>query len=408
MKIPAVKFVASQPRPTLHAMELDLASAADLNALRGDGLPAAYIVRAPNLAGLRELKPLIIDRGTKHPAKPLAKLLLGRDKPILIDGAFASVVQLKRSVNALLANACTRGDRNVYFIGAPSAVFEVLQRQAIPRRIHVASSAETLLDHLRDELVPKEIANRYIGRSDQVQLVHHLIVCAARVDVPVLIVSETGTGKEIVARLIHEHSARKNETFVPVNCAAIPAALFESELFGHKRGAFTDAKADKEGLWKYASEGTLFLDEIADLDPIHQAKILRAMDSGEFRPLGGKIEIKSNARIIAATNRDLAGLVRAGRFREDLFYRLFAFQIATPPLRDHPDDIPLLARHFWGQITRDDQAVLPDDLVTELQTYRWPGNARELRAVLTRLRVLSTATRPGLNASLLRTVFYSI
>jgi transcriptional regulator with GAF, ATPase, and Fis domain len=299
MKIPAVKFAASEPRPTFHATELDLASPANLIALRGEGLPAVYVIQSPRLAGLRELKPLIIDRGRKNKATQLGKSLLGRDKPVLIDGEFKSVVQLKRSVNALLANARKQGDHNLYFIGAPVALFEDLHRQAQarvaddrPRRVFTGQS---LLDHLRQEPVPAEIAKRYVGQSERIELVRHLIVCAGRVDEPALIVGETGTGKEIVARLIHEQSDRKTESFVPVNCAAIPTGLFESELFGHIRGAFTGAVGSKQGLWSFATKGTLFLDEIGDLDLTQQAKILRAIDSGEFRPVGGRKSHTSQA-----------------------------------------------------------------------------------------------------------------
>jgi transcriptional regulator with GAF, ATPase, and Fis domain len=175
---------------------------------------------------------------------------------------------------------------------------------------------------------------------------------------------------------------------VPVNCGAIPSELFESELFGHKRYTFTDAKFDKKGLWESTGNGTLFLDEVGDLSLIHQVKILRALEENKIRPIGEAKEIRVNARVIAATNRDLFSMVKSGQFREDLYYRLRAFLLRTPVLRDHPEDIPTLARFFWKKIARDESASLPDGIMAELEAYSWPGNARELKAVLMSLHTL--------------------
>jgi transcriptional regulator with GAF, ATPase, and Fis domain len=168
----------------------------------------------------------------------------------------------------------------------------------------------------------------------------------------VLVLGDTGTGKEVIARSIHNYSARASEKFVPVNCGAIPSELLESELFGHKRFTFTDAKYDKKGLWEITGNGTLFLDEVGDLALIHQVKILRALEENKIRPIGEVKEIRVNARVIAATNRDLFSMVKAGHFREDLYYRLRSFLLRTPGLRDHPEDIPTLARFFWKKIAR--------------------------------------------------------
>lgn len=159
-----------------------------------------------------------------------------------------------------------------------------------------------------------------------------------------LILGDTGTGKELVARAIHDHSARRAKRFMLVNCGAIPYDLLESELFGHVKGAFTDATYDKPGLWELADKGTLFLDEIGDLHPNHQVKILRALEDKKIRPIGGTKEIEVDARIIAATNRDLFSMVQARQFREDLYYRLCPFPIYTPTLPDHPEDIPTITQ----------------------------------------------------------------
>ena len=193
---------------------------------------------------------------------------------------------------------------------------------------------------------------------------------------------DTGTGKEIVARSIYENSERRRHDFVTVNCGAIPRDLLENELYGHVKGAYTDAKEDKSGLWEAAGEGVLFLDEIGDLQPEHQAKVLRALEDAEIRKLGATKGTKVKARIIAATNRDLHAMVQTGQFREDLYYRLRGFLIRTPALREHPDDIPLLAQHFWQKINHGKRKILPPEILTELKSCRWPGNARELKMML--------------------------
>jgi DNA-binding NtrC family response regulator len=245
-----------------------------------------------------------------------------------------------------------------------------------------------LLDLLETWDVPQELVDRFVGDSRDAQLVRQLILRAARTSEPVLILGATGTGKEVVARSIHEYGPRRAERFTPVNCGAIPGDLLESELFGHERGAFTTAVRKKIGLWKVAGRGTLFLDEIADLGPGHQAKLLRTLQEGVVRPLGSTEEIAVHARVIAATNRDLYGMVREGEFREDLYYRLRSFMIETPNLQAHREDIPALAQFFWRQITDRPSASLSGPILSELEGRSWPGNARELRAVLANLHAL--------------------
>jgi DNA-binding NtrC family response regulator len=297
-------------------------------------------------------------------------------------------------VRALLRHAVEEGDANVFLIGADGRTFADLWARSepvpvvpasIPVSISPSPEATSLFSLLTELPVPESVRERFIGESQEARLVLQLILRAAGQEDPVLILGDTGTGKEVVARLIHDQSSRRLQTFTAVNCGAIPRELLESELFGYEKGSHSTATTRKTGLWQRADGGTLFLDEIADLSLDHQVKILRALEHGEVRPVGAEREVKVDARVVAATNRDLFGMMQDGEFREDLYYRLRSFMIRTPALRDHPSDIPMLADHFWKSITRDASAELPGDIVTELARYRWPGNARELRMVLSSL-----------------------
>jgi len=219
------------------------------------------------------------------------------------------------------------------------------------------------------------------------QEVHRLIEQAAATPAPVLVHGETGTGKELVARTLHELSARADGPFVAVNCAAMPETLLESEIFGHERGAFTDARDRREGCFELAHGGTLLLDEVAEMQPGTQAKFLRVLQEGAFRRLGGKTEIKVDVRVVAATNKDPVAAVRDGAFREDLYYRLNVFSLAVPPLRDRVEDIPLLVTGFFEEFNRkyDKRVASVDDAALEiLMSHAWPGNVRELRNVVER------------------------
>jgi DNA-binding NtrC family response regulator len=219
------------------------------------------------------------------------------------------------------------------------------------------------------------------------QEVHRLIEQAAATPAPVLVHGETGTGKELVARTLHELSARADGPFVAVNCAAMPETLLESEIFGHERGAFTDARDRREGCFELAHGGTLLLDEVAEMQPGTQAKFLRVLEEGAFRRLGGKTEIKVDVRVVAATNKDPVAAVRDGAFREDLYYRLNVFSLAVPPLRHRVEDIPLLVTGFFEEFNRkyDKRVASVDDAALEiLMSHAWPGNVRELRNVVER------------------------
>jgi transcriptional regulator with PAS, ATPase and Fis domain len=222
-----------------------------------------------------------------------------------------------------------------------------------------------------------------IGKSEAMQGVYDRILKAASTDASVVLLGETGTGKDLAATAIHRLSGRSRGPFVPVNCAAIPETLVESEFFGHRKGAFTGAQFDKQGLLAVADGGTLFLDEVAELGPSMQAKLLRALDSGEYAPLGGNGTRSSDVRIIAATNRTLAEALESGRLREDFYYRLNVIQIRLPPLRDRKEDIPLLAAHFIDVFGgKEGAGVLPGRIIERLYAHHWPGNVRELKSTI--------------------------
>jgi two-component system response regulator AtoC len=236
-----------------------------------------------------------------------------------------------------------------------------------------------------------------VGDGEGMQQLRATIERVAATRSTVLILGESGTGKELVARAIHDASPRRGRRFVAINCAAIPGALLESELFGHRRGAFTDAVRDKLGLFKEADGGTLFLDEIGELPLALQAKLLRALQDSEIRPVGDTQSIKVDVRLIAATLRDLADDVREGRFREDLYYRLNVLAVPVPPLRDRPEDIPQLARFFAQRHAQRHQLgeiELSDVAIEALARQPWPGNVRELENVMERAVVLADAV-PG-------------
>jgi len=235
----------------------------------------------------------------------------------------------------------------------------------------------------------RSAADGLVGRSGAMLGVYKQIALACASDAPVLVTGETGTGKELVARAIHRHGPRSSRPFVPVNCGALPEGLLESELFGHLRGAFTGAVADKKGLFEEARGGTIFLDEIGEMSPALQVRLLRTLELGEVRPVGSPRTTSVDVRVIAATHRDLERAAREGTFRQDLFYRLHVFAIHVPPLRERREDIPLLAGHFLaGFASRGRGTVsLTPGAAAALAAHDWPGNVRELENTLERLAV---------------------
>jgi DNA-binding NtrC family response regulator len=222
--------------------------------------------------------------------------------------------------------------------------------------------------------------------------VFSLVEKIAASELPVMIRGESGTGKDLVARAIHFQGPRRRRPFLSENCAAIPESLLESELFGHVRGAFTGADRAREGLFERADGGTLFLDEVGDMPPPMQAKLLRVLEDGLVRPVGGEKVIPVNVRVVTATHRDLAGEIRAGRFRQDLLYRLQVLTIELPPLRERPGDIALLVASFLERIARErgrKPTPIDDGALAILERHAWPGNVRELQNVLQRLDLLA-------------------
>ncbi|MGQ9617819.1 MAG: sigma-54-dependent transcriptional regulator [Candidatus Aminicenantia bacterium] len=230
-----------------------------------------------------------------------------------------------------------------------------------------------------------------IGESKQIREIKQLIEDIAPTNGRVLITGENGTGKELVARLIHEKSSRRYKRFAEINCAAIPDELIESELFGYVKGAFTNALKDKKGKFLLADGGTLFLDEIGDMSLKTQAKVLRVIEEQKFEPLGSTESIKIDTRIISATNKDLQIEIRKGNFREDLYFRINVIPIYVPPLRERKDDIPLLAKHFHKEFSEEygrKPKELTDEALEKLTNYSWPGNVRELRNLIERLVIM--------------------
>ena len=254
------------------------------------------------------------------------------------------------------------------------------------RCIDAVSSARTSCsDGVMKSVRPGEPALEMIGRSHEMLTLGRLIKRVGPSGTPVLIDGESGTGKELVARALQRSSTRRYGAFVTVNCAALPEQLLESEFFGHEKGAFTGASAAKQGLFESADGGTLFVDEVGELAPSLQAKLLRVLEDGTFRRVGSLKELRADVRVIAATNRNLFSEVSAGRFREDLYYRLNVITLHVPPLRERRGDVSLLASAFIGDDWR-----LDNDAAQAMERYRWPGNVRQLKNAITRAKVLAS------------------
>ncbi|MBN1474495.1 MAG: sigma-54-dependent Fis family transcriptional regulator [Syntrophaceae bacterium] len=370
-------------------------------------VPIVWVITTDQFPSLQKFGNVIEDLGQKHKGRQLSLILSRRKLIPLLDGDFSSVGKLLQSITIFLKSNTT--PRNLYIIGTSKEINASLRRR-FKLDTRKTSYASSDIGHSNPAEVNEKIsavpASSFIGNSEDACRVRDLIQRAADVDMPVLITGDTGTGKEIVASEIHKFSKQKHPgQLVPVNCGAIPPYLLDSELFGHVKGSFTGAIKNKKGLWIVANNGTLFLDEIGDLTLDHQAKILRALQEGKVRPVGAQDEESANARIVAATNRDLLSMVQARHFREDLYYRLRYFIIHTPTLRDHPEDIPIIVKEKWKKITKKEGVPkLDDDLIDMLRNYTWPGNVRELMMILHNLYGLYR-TETNLGASHLRKVF---
>ena len=292
-----------------------------------------------------------------------------------------------------MSEANDKTQRATITLGDGSRV-ELAITPASGRTVDMARALEAVRSELSVHDKPKDLGGSYrglVGRSPAMQALFRMVEKVAPTQATVLITGENGTGKELVARAIHDGSTRTKAPFVAANCSAFNDNLLESELFGHKRGAFTGATFDKRGLFEEADTGTFLLDEVGDMTPALQVKLLRVLQEGTFLPVGGTQTKKVDVRIIAATNRDLAALVKQGRFREDLYYRLHVVALRTPPLRDRGEDLARLIEHFLQRLGERHGRVKTLDPLTfeKLKAHRWPGNVRELQNEMERIWVLS-------------------
>ncbi|HEX3473183.1 MAG TPA: sigma-54 dependent transcriptional regulator [Silvibacterium sp.] len=320
----------------------------------------------------------------KSPAGPGLELLeevkmLHPGIAVIIMTAFATVASAVEAMRIGAADYLTK----------PFALDElaaVLERAAERRTVDVASR------QLRDKLRAQQGLGNIIGSSGEMEKLYRILSKVAHTNHPVLILGESGTGKELVARSIHANGPNAGKPFLPIDCGSLVPTLVESELFGYVKGAFTGANRSKDGLLASADGGTVFLDEIGELPLELQAKLLRALQEKEVRPVGATHRVPINVRILAATNRDLAAMVEQGRFRKDLYYRLNVVSLRIPPLRDRREDIPLLAAHFLDRMKKNGgpKHVLSDDALRTMTAYPWPGNVRELENSVERACALSS------------------
>jgi DNA-binding NtrC family response regulator len=320
-------------------------------------------VKLPDMSGLDALERIRKDEAT-------------RDIPVLVISGHATV---NDAVQAIKLGATD-------FFEKPLARERVLV--SVKNALEAAHARRALAEVSRQQSEKYEM----IGRSQAMARVFHDIEKVAPTKAGVLITGESGTGKELISRAIHRLSPRADGPFVKVNCAAIPRELIESELFGHERGAFTGAQAKKRGFFEQAHGGTLFLDEIGDMDLVAQAKVLRALQSGEVSRVGSEHVMHVDVRVLAATNKDLGKAVESGAFRDDLFFRLNVFPMRSPALRERMEDIPLLARAFMEAFSRENGTKpkpIDDGVLTALASRKWPGNIRELKNVVERMAILS-------------------
>jgi DNA-binding NtrC family response regulator len=352
----------------LGQLRLEVASAADgeegLAALRRDEFDLVVMdLKMPRRTGIELLQAMRAE---------------GMDAEVIVITGYA---EIETAVEALKLKAFD-------YITKPfrlNELVEVVERAADYRRLR----RENRL--LRRAVAERESEPVMYGQSPAVEGLRALLDRAGRSHSHVLILGESGSGKELAARAIHRASARRDLPFMAINCAAMPNELLESELFGHEKGAFTGAGARRHGLLELAHEGTLFLDELGEMSLAMQAKLLRAIDRGEIRRLGGERTLHVDVRVIAATNKDLPRAVAAGEFRPDLYYRLSVVVIQVPPLRERPEDVPLLVEHFARAVAPPGQRPLKftAEAMAALAAHDWPGNVRELRNVVERLTVLA-------------------
>ena len=342
---------------------------------------------AKGLALFRELRPAVVFLDLRLPdgdglnVLRMLKAESGDDTAVIVVTAFG---EISTAVEAMRLGAYD-------YLKKP---FDFNELEVLVSRALDTTQLRRQVGEIRQERRKTYALDNIVGESERIQQVLRLVDRIAQSDAAtVLVRGENGTGKDLVARAIHYHSRRADGPFLDLSCTAMPETLFESELFGYEKGSFTDAKAMKRGLLELADGGTLFLDEVGDMPLVSQAKFLRVLETRQFKRLGGVVDQRVDIRIIAATNADLEAAVRTGRFREDLYYRLKVIPIVLPPLRERPEDIPLLLHHFMAKYNaefRKNFRRVSDEALKLLVAYPWPGNVRELRNLLERILILES------------------
>jgi DNA-binding NtrC family response regulator len=327
---------------------------------------------------------MILDLNSSHDSMPEGMAGIRR----LIASNVPSVIMADDGLRAT-ASELVRAGAFGYCRRPPS----IRELKTLLSRAYENSLLKQQLRTMQQQLEAPASCDRMIGSSPQMRRVYELVHRVTNLNASVLVTGESGTGKELIARAIHNLGARSGRPFVAVSCGAIPETLIEAELFGHEKGAFTGTAGARAGYFEQAADGTLFLDEIGDLSLYTQVKLLRVLQQMEFNRLGSNRLIRLRARLIFATNRDLAKMVAEGKFRQDLFYRINVMRIGSPSLQEHPEDIPLIARHFLGHYTQVFQKPMQDiepDALAVLQHYSWPGNVRELENVIQRSIIVAS------------------
>ena len=396
MIIKAIKFNPRKKNTGPVQTKIEFECSEDLKKFVNLDFPSVYLINAQTIPKLSSYNDIIENRGIKDPRKGLSKLLLGREKIQLINGNYKSMAQIERSIYDLLENAVNQGENKASILGVDEEYFSKLFKK-YEQNICWSDRPIGLDNEMRgDQDAMKRLEHTYFGDSAQIRKVRELILRLAKSDYSVIIIGPSGTGKELVAQEIHNNSKRKEFRFIPVNCGAIPNELFESQLFGHKKGAYTGATGDRKGLWEMADNGTLFLDEIGELRLDHQVKILRALEENQICPVGSDKPVTTNVRVIAATHRDLFAMIQQGKFREDLYYRLHVLMIRTPALKDHTEDIHQFVNILWEKIIKhenpenltrlpDENKCLSLEVINEIAAHPWPGNVRQLKNMLRNL-----------------------
>jgi DNA-binding NtrC family response regulator len=331
------------------------------------------------------------EKGEKIDLKRALKFDVKRDrnKPKTLIFRSTSIGAFKRGITTFYENHYSVDDPACLII-IQESIFNILMREGAKKTKKLKNSTPKFQDSLFQHLnipesnpIMEKLKQVYIGDSIEVQHTRALIYRASMTDSPVLILGETGTGKDVIANQIYKNSTTYKNGFIRINCSALSEELLESEMFGYVKGSFTGADKNKEGLLTINDGGTIFLDEIGDLSLANQVKILHAVENQEIRPVGATKTKPVNVRIISATNRNIDAMMQQGTFRQDLYFRICNFRIKAYPLREHPDDIPVLAKFYWA--TKNRKSYLSPEFLAYLKTYHWPGNVRELNALLNSL-----------------------